>query len=67
MIYQLHGSFYDSCNVHQLSTQGGVDVFMLAEKEYPLSASLLSVMISIKIICEGSIEVVKYLIERNRA
>jgi hypothetical protein len=59
--------FYDSCNVHHLSTQGGVDVFMLVEKEYPLSSSLLVVMISIKIICEKSTEVVKDLIQRIRA
>ena len=59
--------FNDSCNVHQLSTQGGVDVFMLAEKEYSLSANLLDVMISKNIICEESTEVVKDLIERIRA
>ena len=59
--------FYDSCNVHQLSTQGGVDVFMLAEKEYPLAVSLLAVMISTKIICEERSEVVRELIERIHA
>lgn len=68
-IYYLSTSwkFYDSCNVHQLSTQGGVDVFMLAEKEYPLSANLLTVMISKKIICEEITEVVKDLVKRIRA
>ena len=56
--------FYDSCNVHHLSTQGGIDLFMLTEKEYPLTASLLGVMISSKIICEERTEAVKGLIER---
>ena len=40
---------------------------MLAEKEYPLSANLLAMMISVKIMCEGSTEVIKDLIERTRA
>lgn len=40
---------------------------MLAEKEYPLPASLLVVMTSTKIICEERREVVKDLIERIHA
>ncbi|PWA95250.1 hypothetical protein CTI12_AA052010 [Artemisia annua] len=56
--------FYDSCNVHHISTQGGMDVFMLAEKEYPLSASLLAVLISTQIICEERTEAVNDLVER---
>jgi hypothetical protein len=41
--------FYDSRVVHHVSTQAGVDVFMLAEKEYPLRACILTVMISVKL------------------
>ena len=40
---------------------------MLAEKDYPLSANILAVMISKKIICEEITEVVKDFIERIRA
>jgi hypothetical protein len=40
---------------------------MLAENEYPLSASFFVVMISIKIICKERTELVKDLIERTHA
>ena len=43
--------FYDSSAVHHVSTQYGVDVFMLAEKEYPLRAGVLTVMLSVKLRC----------------
>jgi hypothetical protein len=43
--------FYDSSVVHHVSTQDGVDVFMLAEKEYPLRAGVLTVMMSVKLRC----------------
>ena len=56
--------FYDSCNVHHISTQEGVDVFMLAEKEYPLRAGVLTVLLSIKLKCEDRSEVVDNLLQR---
>ena len=36
--------YYDSCEVHQVATEKGVDAFMFAEKEYPLKVGTLSVM-----------------------
>ena len=56
--------FYDSCSVHHISTQYGVDAFMLAEKEYPLRAGVLDVMLSSKLRFEERIEVVDDLIQR---
>ena len=57
--------FYDSWHVHHLSTQVGVDLFMLAEMEYPLSVGVLAVMIYLKLQCEENSELVQNLIQRN--
>ena len=39
-------SYYDLCEVHHVSTTAGVDVFMFAEKEYPLRAITLTAMLT---------------------
>ncbi|GKB90178.1 hypothetical protein Tco_0962450, partial [Tanacetum coccineum] len=36
---------YDTCGVHHLSTERGIDIFMLVEKEYPLSKGVLNLML----------------------
>ena len=50
--------------IHHVSTQDGVDVFMLAEKEYPLRAGVLSVMLSVKLRCWERTEVIDDLLQR---
>ena len=47
--------FYDSCNIYHVSTKDGIDVFMLAEKEYPLTVGILK--------CEERIKVIDDLIQ----
>ena len=42
---------YSSSNVHHVSTQDGVDVFMLTEKEYTLKAGVLKAMVDSKLRC----------------
>ena len=56
--------FYDSIAVHHVSTQDGVDVFMLAEKEYPLRAGVLTVMLSVKLRCWERTEIIEDLLQR---
>ncbi|MCO6516607.1 MAG: hypothetical protein J6586_08985, partial [Snodgrassella sp.] len=56
--------FYDSSFVHHVSTQDGVDVFMLAEKEYPLRAGVLDVMRTVKLRCWERTEVIDDLLQR---
>ncbi|GJX72825.1 hypothetical protein Tco_0311420 [Tanacetum coccineum] len=36
---------YDTCGVHHVSTERGIDIFMLVEKEYPLSKGVLTLML----------------------
>jgi hypothetical protein len=56
--------FYDSSVVHHVSTQDGVDVFMLAEKEYPLRVGVLTVMMSVKLRCWERNEIIEDLLQR---
>ena len=55
---------YSSCNVHHLKTDTGSDVFMLTDKEYPLSRALLSYMASSNIENQTLTDEVKALKER---
>lgn len=67
--FEAHGTrtlwkFYDLSSVHHVSTQDGVDVFMLAEKEYPLRVGVLTVMLSEKLRCWERTEVIDDLVQR---
>ncbi|GJU53365.1 hypothetical protein Tco_1227079 [Tanacetum coccineum] len=37
---------YDTCGVHHVSTDKGYDIFMLVEKDYPLTRGLMTVMLA---------------------
>ncbi|GJU45394.1 hypothetical protein Tco_1202660 [Tanacetum coccineum] len=44
-IHDLTWKLYDSCGVHHVSTEKGIDIYMLVEKEYPLSRGTLTLML----------------------
>ena len=57
--------FLSHSNIHHLYTQSGIELFMLAEKEYPLSYEVLKTMISKRLRCdkdEENSEVVQSLL-----
>ncbi|GKD45194.1 hypothetical protein Tco_1269839 [Tanacetum coccineum] len=39
---------YDTCAIHHVSTEKGHDIFMLVEKDYPLTKALMTLMLSNK-------------------
>ncbi|GKD09236.1 hypothetical protein Tco_1188921 [Tanacetum coccineum] len=43
---------YDTCGVHHVSTEKGMDIFMLVEKEYPLSRGVLTLMLVNKLLVD---------------
>nr|GEV67874.1 hypothetical protein [Tanacetum cinerariifolium] len=43
--FELIWRLYDWCGVHHISTRDGQDIFMLVEKEYPLSRGALLMML----------------------
>ncbi|GJS78758.1 hypothetical protein Tco_0728639 [Tanacetum coccineum] len=44
-IHDLTWRLYDSCGVHHVYTEEGIDIYMLVEKEYPLSRGTLTLML----------------------
>ncbi|GJR58261.1 hypothetical protein Tco_1500423 [Tanacetum coccineum] len=41
---------YDTCGVNHVSTKDGIDIYMLVEKEYPLSRGVLTQMLAAKLL-----------------
>ncbi|GJW47603.1 hypothetical protein Tco_0079249 [Tanacetum coccineum] len=41
--------FYDTCAVHHVSTERGHNIFMLVEKDYPLTRALMNLILSNKL------------------
>ncbi|GKB78055.1 hypothetical protein Tco_0944950 [Tanacetum coccineum] len=51
-IHNLTWRLYDSYGVHHVSTKEGIDIYMLIEKEYPLSRGTLTQMLVAKILVD---------------
>ncbi|GKB70552.1 putative reverse transcriptase domain-containing protein, partial [Tanacetum coccineum] len=51
-IHDLTWRLYDSCGVHHVSTEKGIDIYMLVEKEYPLSRGTLTLMLVAKLLVD---------------
>ncbi|GKA61886.1 hypothetical protein Tco_0761405 [Tanacetum coccineum] len=45
----LKWKLYDTCAIHHVSTKRGHDIFMLVEKDYPLTRALMTLMLSNKL------------------
>ncbi|GJW66891.1 hypothetical protein Tco_0121315 [Tanacetum coccineum] len=50
---------YDTCGVHHVSTKDGMDIYMLVEREYPLSRGVLTQMLVAKLLVEQDNEMSK--------
>ncbi|GJT98354.1 hypothetical protein Tco_1093872 [Tanacetum coccineum] len=55
---------YDSCGVHHVSTEKGIDIYMLIEKEYPLSRGTLTQMLVAKLLVEQDNEMSRELLRK---
>ncbi|GJR25334.1 hypothetical protein Tco_1101566 [Tanacetum coccineum] len=55
---------YDTCGVHHVSTDKGHDIFMLVEKDYPLSKGVLMLMLVNKLLVEQSSEMANELLKK---
>ncbi|GJX54734.1 hypothetical protein Tco_0283103 [Tanacetum coccineum] len=56
-IHDLTWKLYDSCGVHHVSTKTGIDLYMLVEKEYPLSRGVLTQMLVAKLLVKQDNEI----------
>ncbi|GJS44323.1 hypothetical protein Tco_0569366 [Tanacetum coccineum] len=55
---------YDTCGVHHVSIEKGIDIFMLVEKEYPLSKGVLTLMLVNKLLVEQHSEMANELLRK---
>ncbi|GKE25454.1 hypothetical protein Tco_1440838 [Tanacetum coccineum] len=55
---------YDICGVHHVSTDRGHDIFMLVEKDYPLTRGLLTLMLCNKLQVDQYLEMADELLRK---
>ncbi|GJU90307.1 hypothetical protein Tco_1302730 [Tanacetum coccineum] len=55
---------YDTCRVHHVSIERGIDIFMLVEKEYPLSKGVLTLMLVNRLLVEQHLEMANELLRK---
>ncbi|GJV15581.1 hypothetical protein Tco_1360904, partial [Tanacetum coccineum] len=55
---------YDSCGVHHVSMKKGINIYMLVEKEYPLSRGTLTWMLIAKLLVDQDNEMSKELLRK---
>nr|GEU82225.1 hypothetical protein [Tanacetum cinerariifolium] len=51
-------NFYENCEVHTLTLEHGTEIYMLAERRYPLTKETLERMLALRLIVECESEVV---------
>ncbi|GKD39913.1 hypothetical protein Tco_1260120 [Tanacetum coccineum] len=55
---------YDTCGVHHLSSVRGHDIFMLVEKEYPLTRGTLGLMMLARLLVDADSEMSRELLRK---
>ncbi|GJW27316.1 hypothetical protein Tco_0041127 [Tanacetum coccineum] len=63
-IHDITWRLYDTCGVHHVSTKDGVDIYMLVEREYPLSRGVLTHMLVSKLLVEQDNEMSRELLRK---
>ncbi|GKA78100.1 hypothetical protein Tco_0784637 [Tanacetum coccineum] len=63
-IHDITWRLYDTCGVHHVSTKDGVDIYMLVEREYPLSRGVLTQMLIAKLLVEQNNEMSRELLRK---
>ncbi|GJY60245.1 hypothetical protein Tco_0460902 [Tanacetum coccineum] len=63
-IHDITWRLYDTCRVHHVSTKDGMDIYMLVEREYPLSRGVLTQMLVAKLLVEQNNEMSRELLRK---
>ncbi|GJR54171.1 hypothetical protein Tco_1404692 [Tanacetum coccineum] len=63
-IHDITWILYDTCGVHHVSTKDGMDIYMLVEREYPLSRGVLTQMLVAKLLVEQDNEMSRELLRK---
>ncbi|GKE00384.1 hypothetical protein Tco_1388367, partial [Tanacetum coccineum] len=60
-IHDITWRLYDTCRVHHVSTEDGIDIYMLVEREYPLSRGVTQMLVA-KLLVEQDSEMLRELL-----
>ncbi|GJR06167.1 hypothetical protein Tco_0529151 [Tanacetum coccineum] len=63
-IHDITLKLYDTCGVYHVSTKDGMDIYMLVEREFPLSRGVLTQMLVAKLLVEQNNEMSKELLRK---
>ncbi|GKD56403.1 hypothetical protein Tco_1289790, partial [Tanacetum coccineum] len=63
-IHDITRRLYDTCKVHHVSIKNGMDIYMLVEREYPLSRGVLTQMLVAKLLVEQNNEMSRELLRK---
>ncbi|GJY78103.1 hypothetical protein Tco_0483904 [Tanacetum coccineum] len=63
-IHDITWRLYDTCGVNHVSTKDGMDIYMLVEREYPLSRGVLTHMLVAKLLVEQDNEMSRELLRK---
>ncbi|GKB64295.1 hypothetical protein Tco_0920481 [Tanacetum coccineum] len=63
-IHDITWRLYDTCGVHRVSTKDRIDIYMLVEREYPLSRGVLTQMLDAKLLVEQNNEMSRELLRK---
>ncbi|GKB08989.1 ribonuclease H-like domain-containing protein [Tanacetum coccineum] len=63
-IHDITWRLYDTCGVHNVFIKDGVNIYMLVEREYPLSRGVLTQMLVAKLLVEQNYEMSKELLRK---
>ncbi|GKE06699.1 hypothetical protein Tco_1398717 [Tanacetum coccineum] len=63
-IHDITWRLYDTCGVHHISTKDGVDIYILVEREYPLSRGVLTQILVAKLLVEQDNEISRELLRK---
>ncbi|GKE43506.1 hypothetical protein Tco_1470790, partial [Tanacetum coccineum] len=63
-VHDITWRLYDTCGVHHVSIKDEIDIYMLVEKEYHLSRSVLTQMLAAKLLVEQNNEMSRELLRK---
>ncbi|GKF76089.1 hypothetical protein Tco_0225533, partial [Tanacetum coccineum] len=63
-IHDITCRLYDTCGVHCVSTKDEVDIYIMVEREYPLSRGILTQMLAAKLLVEEDNEMSRELLRK---
>ena len=55
---------YDTCGVHHVYTEEGIDIYMLVEKEYPFTQGVMILMLTNRLTVDEDSDMARNLLQK---